>query len=202
MSQYSGVLVSPRGGTSVARSAGSRSAEEPCPFHDCAGHAPLSQPLASCRLCLDRKLDALSLVPHEARPQDDDFTDQARGAMTYINRCANRRDARREATIERRHGRRLEPRDQPRCREHSNIATAHRLGGVVYSDNTLNLRVQSDERLHCQRLTMADGGPPDLPTGLRDAVEAARGVREHPRAANTCAAGHGSPACPDRHTKA
>ena len=75
--------------------------------------------------------------------------------MTHINRCANRRDARREATIERRHGRRLEPRDQSRCREHSNIATAQRLGGVVCSDDTLNLRVQSDERLHCQRLTMA-----------------------------------------------
>ena len=77
--------------------------------------------------------------------------------MTHTNRCANRRDARREATIERRHGRRLEPRDQPRCREYSNIATAHRLSGVVYSDHPLNLRVQSDERLHCQRLTMADG---------------------------------------------
>ena len=138
-------------------SAGSRSAEEPCPFHDYAGHAPLSQSFASRRVCLDRKLDALSFVPHEARSQDDDFADQAGGAMTQLNRCANRREVSREATIERRHGRCLEPRDQPRRREHSNIATAQRLGGVVCRDDTLNLRVQSDERLHRERLTMAGG---------------------------------------------
>ena len=135
----------PEAGNTRRRSAGSQSGEEPCSFHDYAGHTALSQEFAPSRFGFDCKLDPPALVLYQVRPHDNDFADRARCSMPHLNRYANRRDARRQVTIEHHHRCCLEPRDQPRGGEHDNIATAQRLGGIVGADDTFNLGAQSDE---------------------------------------------------------